>query len=84
MPRTCDSCDNWHNELCKLHHDKFMKERHPDCPLVEVKSPHGKLVDADAIEYVESEDGPLYDYAYHVDVICLPTIIEAEGKDNGK
>ena len=49
--------------------------RHPDCPIVEVKVPHGRLIDADAIQ------------AHEMDVFgkrlmtidTAPTVIEAEG-----
>ena len=29
--------------------NKFVIERHPDCPLIEVPTPHGRLIDADAL-----------------------------------
>lgn len=52
MPRTCDACDNYHKELCPLCEDfrGFMESRHPKCPLVEIRAPHGKLVDVVLIE----------------------------------
>lgn len=28
---------------------KSTKERHPDCPLVEIPTPHGRLIDADEL-----------------------------------
>ena len=27
--------------------NKFVNERHPDCPLISVPTPHGRLIDAD-------------------------------------
>ena len=49
-------------------------EPHKDCPLVEVKTPHGRLIDADKAEEEEwkycSDDIP--------SVSIYPTVIEAE------
>ena len=45
MPKNCDTCFV-RVIRCKLYlHGR--KHRHPDCPLVEVKEPHGRLIDAD-------------------------------------
>ena len=44
----------------------YGRKRHPDCPLTELPTPHGRLIDADA-------------YQYSGDLIDEPTIIEAEG-----
>ena len=43
----------------------YVRKRHPDCPLIELPTPHGRLIDADA-------------YQYSGDLIDEPTIIEAE------
>lgn len=57
--------------------------RRPDCPLVEVPTPHGRLVDADALKAtfcaecnhtITCED---CDIDYHIGRLA-PTIIEAE------
>ena len=59
------------------------KWRHPACPLVEVPTPHGPLVDADALKAtfcaecnhtITCED---CDIDYHIGRLA-PTIIEAE------
>ena len=78
------------------------EHRHKDCPLVEVKAPHGRLIDADAL--IESNKYLRYNPAEHKEdsydagwavgfnagashatehAVYAPTIIEAEGKDNG-
>ena len=52
------------------------------CPLVEIPTPHGRLIDADALmecrlepnHYEELKDGYIPDY----DLDSAPTIIEAE------
>ena len=40
------NCDLWRNQTPEEHR----RERHPDCPLVEVPTPHGRLIDADSVE----------------------------------
>ncbi len=59
----------------------YEKSRHPDCPLVELP-PHGRLIDADALM---KHKGDCYDAKGHLlyaigtgNVMCAPTIIEAE------
>lgn len=53
--------------------------------LVEVKTPHGRLIDADALLRYK---GDCYDSDGHLlyavgtgNIMCAPTIIEAEGND---
>lgn len=57
MPRHCGecACSNYYDRidalLCdftekQLDEKTWKKERHPDCPLVEVPTPHGRLIDA--------------------------------------
>jgi len=48
------------------------------CPLVPV--PDGRLIDADAIEYVQSENGCLDDYAYRYDINEMPTVDAVEAR----
>lgn len=48
MPKNCVLCfyrDNFHN-YCPYESNK---ER--DCPLIEVPTPHGRLIDADALQF---------------------------------
>lgn len=63
----------------------YKKTRHPDCPLVEVKEPHGRLIDAD-----NGIDKDVKDYEFNgkyagctiQDMLdCAPTVIEAEGEE---
>ena len=56
--------------------------RPKNCPLIEIPTPHGRLIDADALmecrlepnHYEELKDGYIPDY----DLDSAPTIIEAE------
>lgn len=65
---------------------KGKQERHPDCPLVEVPEPHGRLIEAPEIEWEaagggkEISLGALIALAHKVD--NAPTVIEAEGEDH--
>lgn len=58
--------------------------RHPDCPLVEVSTPHDRLIDADVLntdDMIESwVNGDLYRHEWCIDewINNAPTIIEAE------
>lgn len=42
---TACPCKNYSSAL------EYTTNRHPDCPLIEVPEPHGRLIDADALEY---------------------------------
>lgn len=105
MPKSCITCtfksDSMFNRTmwCEWLDDPLgdytkcdEKWRHPDCPLVEVPTPHGRLIDADALkkEWLEAEKRmgadkviklPLKDYITDGCVYDLDnalTIIEAE------
>ena len=54
MPSCCGECFacESYSVGCKLllallDREDYMHERHKDCPLVEIKEPHGRLIDAD-------------------------------------
>lgn len=62
MPRSCFDCGCNDGFTCEyLETDCYIADYaqteriHPDCPLVEVKEPHGRLIDADAIGYAGIE-----------------------------
>ena len=75
---TCQAVDD-QNDI-----GQFWKSGRPDwCPLVEVPTPHGRLIDAGALtELVETEFrnwGEDYDASQFLgDIEDAPTIIEAE------
>ena len=60
MPESCFHCllafqdqDSEHNvywTCAPLNEDAIGLERRPDCPLIEVPEPHGRLIDADALQ----------------------------------
>ena len=54
------------------------KERLYDCPLVEIPTPHGRLIDAD--ELVRIWTGAKFYGSIKPIVDARPTVIEAEGE----
>lgn len=96
MPKCCDSCEFYdivlsEKPFCVLTMKSggaggfnHRKERMIDCPLVEVKVPHGRLIDVDAI--IKEHGFEMFDHSIEVDAEYIenePTIIEAEEKDDG-
>lgn len=104
MPKSCDSCDliQFDDEELEAHCPLSPYYRWcgtpPDyrpegCPLVEVPTPHGRLIDADTVEKRLQkywyEEYPNQEASYHrafmdsnACVKDLPTIIEAEVSEN--
>ena len=83
MPKNCEECaiKSWDTEdyVCPFSGvSTLCISRQADCPLIPVP-PHGRLIDADKIEYVQSENGHLDDCAYRYDINEMPTIIPASG-----
>lgn len=92
MPKNCAECPV-NMEICKrgykylLERPELYEKRADDCPIVEVKSPHGRLGDLDALLRYK---GDCYDADGHLlyavgtgSIMCAPTVIEAEGKEDG-
>ena len=98
MPKCCDVCifSGWSNlhqtaacKICEYNpcFDKFSKEyltkRANFCPLVEVTTPHGRLIDGDTLQCKVDDIGLGYYEVLGVteDTIdSAPTVIEAEGE----
>ena len=75
MPKNCEECDI---HFCKLWMRMTIKQRiagkHPDCPCIEVKTPHGRLIDADKFVYGKTDCF----YETEMDLKNADTVIEAE------
>lgn len=58
----------------------YGRKRHPDCPLVEIPTPHGDLIDADKLleSFGEALDEDRHFVNYFALVDDSPTVIEAE------
>ena len=86
LPRSCRDCPFNYSGVCIasancLKTKNFMKARNPDCPIIEIPTPHGDLVDRDdltdeinRVTFAERYD---YNVAYNI-VTDAETIIEAE------
>ena len=91
MPKACWECplkvhlfqQLWCVPGNKVINREDNTEREPDCPLIEVQSPHGRLIDADALNTYDVS--PIYEFCVmgvtEEDIELAETIIEAEGSD---
>ena len=88
-PSCCGLCpfqaSRWTGDFCTagqfmMPADFDFHEIHEKCPLVPIKTPHGRLVDADKLL---KKGMPMswssQVWVQEVDVVTAPTIIEAEG-----
>lgn len=95
LPRSCRKCPFNGGDWCiaseKVRigkHGNVNEHRHPDCPLVEIPTPHGRLIDADEI-FCKIDGIKGWDYGDESDMAISaaealsaiddsPTVIEAE------
>ena len=74
-------CDHYGYVMCTLINDEVnLKTQSTDCPLVEVKEPHGRLIDADEIEMPCLETTADQKWM-EIAIKSAPTVIEAEGRE---
>ena len=85
VPKNCYTCAKYRwSPLCPCwcgdaKASYYRTSRHPDCPFVEVPTPHGRLIDAEALAnktFYNPVSAPYITYRAFIDA---PTIIEAEG-----
>ena len=85
MPKNCQDCPlNYDQMACKVTGTRWWsdtmvlmdfdsnKERLYDCPLIELPTPHGRLIDAEKL---------LIDHGLKLTEEFAPTVIEAEGSE---
>ena len=90
-PKACGLCSFRHINMsgyliCEMLHKQInltkFNERFKDCPLVEVKEPHGRLIDADKLNI--HDVSPAYGFCVmgvtEEDIELADTVIEAEGE----
>lgn len=74
-PKTCDDC------IVPLSKCDFLQRRADECPIVEIPTPHGRLIDKDELLSHLKKD-PLFDlverYGVSGVIESRPTILEAE------
>lgn len=91
MPKCCDRCPcNGYDDMvglyCRFWFAPVSEPTYKDedgpaagCPLVEIPTPHGRLIDADELQaYDGTEWGTPDDVVMSGDIFGAPTIIEAE------
>lgn len=77
MPKNCFDCEIF--GLCSLKDRlEHIKDRNPDCPLVEIPTPHGRLIDRDAVPEVSAD--PLEEAGFQGVLDDMPVFLEAEGR----
>ena len=78
----CTMWCKWLDEPLGEWSNRGGKWRHPDCPMVEVPTPHGRLIDGEiAKEELRRAEALTRAFGYHnvIETISeVPTIIEAE------
>lgn len=96
MPKCCADCplNDEYDDCGALDTDYYTEGKYtgrlPNCPLVEVPTPHGRLIDADelmkVIKEYDDEFGNEIEHgrcvSFLATVLEMPTIIEAEGITN--
>ena len=78
MPKDCFRCPIWNSEYGRCRVTARITNCKKDCPLIEVKTPHGRLGDLD--ELIEQKEWAFdgMELVNVCDIINAPTIIEAE------
>ena len=93
MPKNCAECEMWsiceclkeykdyESILCAVDDGDLV--RADDCPLVEIPTPHGRLIDADKLNIydVSPVDGFCVMGVTEADIGLADTVIEAEGSE---
>lgn len=71
---------DWVEDICRIIEspNEFSDERMWDCPLAEIPTPHGRLIDADDLDCVIREIKPIRKGAVCEALFNASTIIEAE------
>ena len=85
MPKDCDRCPfilyNWnkHYWWCGILDKPSEGEKRDDCPLIEIPTPHGRLIDGDMV--ADMLDSMMVHKTLHNafdEVLNMPTILESE------
>ncbi len=94
-PKSCWGCRLMDGEANCLVTDEGISSKqegiHPDCPLIEIPTPHGRLIDADLLKDTVRDSVPAYTIGVKIPTFgdtqimsaidVMPTILEAEGHD---
>lgn len=74
MPERCGQC---FLRVGNCKQRMYMERRPKGCPLTEVKTPHGRLIDAD--ETIRIWEGATFEGSIKPLIDARPTVIETEG-----
>ena len=80
MPISCEKCPLCYDYLhCSIDDSlhMFLYNRHPNCPLIEIPIPHGRLGDLSVLLEESLKEGA-YNYVDSWQIAKQPTILEAE------
>ena len=87
MPKNCYDCQI-ENDVpnCPVYMyysaTEYMEERHPNCPIVEIPEPHGRLADIEDVKKVifdyNGEDEQKVRTMINALLSSVPTVIDAE------
>lgn len=88
MPKKCINCNfcvgmnEYPFHACFITYSEiyFDIDRLKNCPLVEIKTPHGRLIDEDALIDDLIEQKIPFNAGVNESIIMTPTILEAEKK----
>ena len=94
MPTNCADCPlnydqmacavtwtRWWSDSMMIMNFDSDKERMPNCPLIEVPTPHGRLIDADKLANETFYGATSAPYITYRKFVNAPTVIEAEGSE---
>lgn len=84
-PKSCYAC-SWYDKVdCPVNDGRYYyrAQRHPSCPLISIPTPHGRLIDADALRVLFADWYRVLDDNMREEVALryiddAPTVIEAE------
>ena len=89
MPKNCSECRMWsictclndfedYESICYAVDDGDLV-RDKNCPLIDIPTPHGRLIDGD--EMIRIWDGATIEGSIKPLIEARPTVIEAEGRE---
>lgn len=90
MPQNCAMCERWSTCECLKEYEDYESilyavddgdlVRDDDCPLIEIPTPHGRLIDADKLNIhdISPVDGFCVMGVTEEDIVLAETVIEAE------
>ncbi len=87
MPKDCEGCpcayftEGAYTDECQVTHNHITDEKPTDCPLIEIPTPHGRLIDGDWFIKQMKEYNPQTSKTKWAEIVAelAPIFLEAEG-----